>query len=210
MPVNVTGLTSGVSAIAAGSGHTCALTTAGGVKCWGYNDYGQLGDGTTTQRAHARRRERADQRRQRHRGRRLSHLRPDHRRRRQVLGSTTADGQLGDGTTTSSATPVDVSGLTSGVSAIAAGDYHTCALTTAGGVKCWGYNSDGQLGDGTTTAARHARGRERADQRRQRHRGRRLSHLRADHRRRRQVLGIQLQRSTGRWHDHAAHRRPWT
>ena len=130
-------LTSGVTAIAAGGDHTCALTSAGGVKCWGCNYYGQLA--TARRRSpHAGRCQRPEQR-----------CDGD---RRQVSDHTCAltsaggvkcwgcnyYGQLGDGTTTNRLTPVDVSGLTSGVTAIAAGGSHTCALTSAGGVKCWG------------------------------------------------------------------------
>lgn len=147
-PVAVIGLSGAVVAESAGPYHTCAVTTAGAVQCWGGNQYGQLGDGTTTHR-----------------------LAPV-----TVVGLESGvaavaasfyhtcalteggavlcwganfGGRLGDGTTTESHTPVAVSGLGSGVVALRAGVHHTCAVTDAGAALCWGGNFAGQLGDGT-------------------------------------------------------------
>jgi alpha-tubulin suppressor-like RCC1 family protein len=91
-PVQVSGLTSGVTAIAAGTSHTCAIVN-GGVKCWGFNQSGQLGTGVPQ-----------------------DPLLPNF-----------------------STLPVQVFGLTSGVTAIAPGGGHTCAIVN-GGVMCWGSN----------------------------------------------------------------------
>ncbi|PKO19257.1 MAG: RCC1 repeat-containing protein [Chloroflexi bacterium HGW-Chloroflexi-10] len=87
--------------IVAGSIHTCGLSPAGAVQCWGSNWAGQLGNGTYF----------------------------------------------------SSAVPVNVNGLSSGVIALSAGVNYTCALLDGGEIKCWGENEFGMLGDGTTIAA---------------------------------------------------------
>ena len=57
--------------------------------------------------------------------------------------------QLGGNAEGDQFAPIYASGLTSGVTAVAAGGQHTCALTAEGGVKCWGYNGRGQLGNGS-------------------------------------------------------------
>lgn len=65
-------------------------------------------------------------------------------------------GQLGNGTTTGSLTPVQVSGLTNvNVVQIAAGGYHSLALGSDGSVWAWGQGSYGQLGNGQTTNAKY-------------------------------------------------------
>jgi len=150
VPVTVANLSDEIRSIGAGVSHTCALTTAGGVKCWGRNQYGQLGNGTNV----------------------TSGSPVD------VAGLTSGvialsiggfhgcalltngalscwgnnqSGQLGDGTTTNSSFPVNVSGLPGPVVSVSAGYLHTCAVLTTGGATCWGENFAGQLGDGTTS-----------------------------------------------------------
>jgi alpha-tubulin suppressor-like RCC1 family protein len=61
------------------------------------------------------------------------------------------EGELGDGTTVDKLTPVRAGGTLSGIVSVAAGQYHTVAAKSDGTVWTWGYNANGQLGDGTTT-----------------------------------------------------------
>src|SRR6266700_4924205 len=139
----------GFARVSAGNVHTCGVTTHGAAYCWGYNVWGQLGDGTTTQRS--------------------TPVRVTGRQRFAVVdagsyfscGVTTGgaaycwgenrDGELGDGTTTSRSSPVAVAGGLR-FAAVRAGWYHACGMKTDSGAYCWGYNAHGQLGEGTTVS----------------------------------------------------------
>jgi len=139
-----------LSTIEAGGDHSCALTSLGAVKCWGLNSSGQLGDGTRTNRDTPTP---------------VTDLTSNvavvsageaHTCAVTVSGAaycwgSNANGQLGDGTQSDRVSPVQVSGLGSGVVSISAGSQSTCALLTGGSVMCWGENRYGQIGDATTT-----------------------------------------------------------
>jgi alpha-tubulin suppressor-like RCC1 family protein len=141
---------SGVVELAAGYSHTCALVHGGSVRCWGLNGSGQLGVGSVA----------------------------DHDTPQTVPGLTgvkhvasggfhtcallapgtvscwgqDGSGQLGDGSPGDLAmSPQPVSGLPAGdpVVDITAGEFHTCAVTDAGHLWCWGHNGFGQLGNNT-------------------------------------------------------------
>jgi alpha-tubulin suppressor-like RCC1 family protein len=157
VPVQVTGLT-GVTQIAAGDGFGLALRSDGTVWAWGWNRNGVLGGDTPTPGA-------SDVPVQvpglsnviqiAAGGISAMAVRVQARRGSVVRTLWTwggnSNGQLGDGTTTDSATPVEVSGINApSVTAISAGSGFSMVLGSDGSVWGWGQNDDGELGNGTT------------------------------------------------------------
>ncbi len=155
VPVAVSSL-SGAVAIAAGGLHTCALLANGTVECWGYNNDGELGNGGNTDTNAP--------------GTAVSgNVLPGAGAKQISSGEYTTcalisdgtvqcwgfnRGQLGNGTNSvDSLAPVQVIDLPGPVKAIAVGYLHACALIDDGTVQCWGYNGEGNLGNGTTNSS---------------------------------------------------------
>ncbi len=144
--------------IALGDSFTCAILSNYSVKCWGKNANGQLGLGDTTNRGDNPG-EMGDSLPTVSLGgtNRAIDISAGASHACAVLESGTVkcwgynlNSQLGDGTTTSSFVPIQVSGLLDGGVSVLAGDNFSCARLYDG-LKCWGGNSYGQLGDATTT-----------------------------------------------------------
>jgi alpha-tubulin suppressor-like RCC1 family protein len=138
-----------VIAVESGGSHSCTLTTQGNLVCWGLNDMGQVGDtGADTSS--------------------VPHYLEDTTFTKIATGirntcgvrnggsivcwGDNESGQSGNNSTLSSSIPVTAQ-LPAGATAreVATGDSHTCALLDNDDVMCWGSNSKGKLGDGTTT-----------------------------------------------------------
>jgi alpha-tubulin suppressor-like RCC1 family protein len=140
------------AAVSAGQAHTCAVKTSGTLWCWGYNSNGQLGDAGTVDSAvpvqestHASDWDAVTAR--------YAYTCAVKTAGTLWCWGSNSSGQLGDGTTTGSAVPVQESTHASDWAAVSARYLHTCAIKTAGTLWCWGSNSSGQLGDGTTTGS---------------------------------------------------------
>ena len=153
-------LNAGENVIDVGSGdsHTCALLDDGSIKCWGNNYYGQLGDGTTTNR------NTPDLTDSLGTGRTAVDIGVGELATCALLDNDDVKcwgrnnaGQLGDGTITnknsppSSAITFPTGRTPVAISDSGAGIDRSCALLDDGNVSCWGRNHKGQLGDGTTT-----------------------------------------------------------
>jgi|HubBroStandDraft_3_1064219.scaffolds.fasta_scaffold09019_2 alpha-tubulin suppressor-like RCC1 family protein len=148
VPVAVTGISDAKTAASDGDGESfCAVLSTGHMSCWGFNNYGQLGNGTATN---------SD----------VPVSVSNITTAAAVVGTlygfcallTTSHidcwgfnfyGELGNGTETSSEVPVAVHTITN-AAALISGVYGYCALLTTSHVDCWGYNYYGQLGDGAT------------------------------------------------------------
>lgn len=129
--------------------HVCGLTGTGKAYCWGNNEYGRLGDGTTTIRTSPRAVAGARLYRSINAG--GAHSCALGKNDRVYCWGHNDNGQLGDGTTADHLTPRPISSSIVFGSVSTSRGSSTCSVTGGGAAYCWGDNELGQLGDGSTT-----------------------------------------------------------
>lgn len=134
------------ASLEAGNQHTCGITTAGELFCWGDNGFDQLGDGTTTDRTSPTLISTGP----------FDLVAPGGFHTCALASGDIScwganfSGQLGTGDISPRSTPTPIVSPSVSWQFVAAGESHTCAVTVGDEVYCWGNNEDGQLGDGTT------------------------------------------------------------
>lgn len=134
------------TALAVGGARACLVTDAGGVRCWTHpapgtdledgvdlEDVPGLPDGVVSVSVG------------------YNHACALTEEGAAVCWGRNSHGELGNGTTADSEAPTPVVGLRSGVVAVSAGFQHSCALLRDAQALCWGYNFEGQLGNGAST-----------------------------------------------------------
>ena len=158
-PTLTSSLGTGRTAVALSSGeyHTCAILDNGAVSCWGYPQYGQLGNGGTSDKSTPTLTSSLGT------GRTAVALSSGGYHTCAILDNGSVScwgrgvyGQLGNGATSDVTTPTLTSSLGTGRTAVAlssgaSGGHHTCAILDNGAVSCWGSGSYGQLGNGATS-----------------------------------------------------------
>ncbi len=145
-PVKVRGIDDAVAVSTGGAGHSCAIRSGGSLSCWGYNNYGQLGNGESGEETSKSTPVSVS----------LSEVTDVSAGGRHTCAITRDDrvwcwgngsgGQTGRGTPNAQTAPAPVQ-ATSGTVDVASGLAHTCAVYESGRVACWGDNSDGDLGN---------------------------------------------------------------
>jgi len=134
--------------ISAGQTHNCGIATGGSTYCWGSNDFGQLGNGTTSFPSMPTAVLGSNAFLQVFAG--GTHTCALDAAQQAYCWGRGAEGQLGNGSNTQSATPVAVTPPYAGAqfALITSGGNHSCAIARTGDAYCWGQNDMGQLGDG--------------------------------------------------------------